>query len=487
MCTYNILDYGAVADGVTLNTTNINQAIHAAADAGGGTVIVPPGRFLTGTVYLKSHVTLHLSGGAVLVGSTDIADYPENQPPWPTNRLEYGRYSLIFADGQQNIALTGTGTIYGQGDHPNFTKKALEARGWSPRDAYLKRPYGLCFVRCQGVRVRDVTFENIAFWVQDYLECDDVVVDGVTVESVKFDYNNDGIDLDGSRNVRVSNCYFHCGDDAICLKASYRDCENVVITNCVASSLANGIKFGTATNAGFKNIVVSNCAIFDNGSSALALEIVDGGTLDGVTISNLIMREVATPIFIRLGNLARRWVETLPDPMPVGVLRNVTIDGITATMKQNRYDDTRPFCCSITGLPGHPVENIVIRNVRIENMMPHGPETAQLTYQDVPECERDYPEYNMFGPLPAYGFFCRHAHDLTFRNIDVRYATTDYRSAFVCDDVTELAMTDITIQALPDAAPPIVLHASPDPVMNNLRVRGSTPVVVKTVDDEMGC
>ncbi|MEO6996102.1 MAG: glycosyl hydrolase family 28 protein, partial [Lacunisphaera sp.] len=275
---------GVVADGKTLNTARINTLIAELSGAGGGTLTFTRGTYLTGTVVLLSNVTLQLDAGATILGSTDIADYPENAPPHPTSRLEYGRYALISAIGQHDVAIRGQGRIYGQGDNPNFTKKDLLARGWSANDAYLKRPFGLSFIGCQRVTVEDIKLENIAFWCEGYLDCDDVTVRGVTVDSKKHDYNNDGIDLDGCRNVRVSDCYFFVGDDAICLKASYRDCENITVTNCTASSLANGVKLGTASNFGFKNIAVSNIVLDGINAAGIALEIVDGGTLDGVTL-----------------------------------------------------------------------------------------------------------------------------------------------------------------------------------------------------------
>ncbi|MEO6993840.1 MAG: glycosyl hydrolase family 28 protein, partial [Lacunisphaera sp.] len=275
---------GVVADGKTSNTGRINSLIAELSGAGGGTLTFTRGTYLTGTVVLLSNVTLQLDAGATILGSTAIADYPENAPPHPTSRLEYGRYALISAIGQHDVAIRGQGRIYGQGDNPNFTKKDLLARGWSANDAYLKRPFGLSFIGCQRVKVEDIKLENIAFWCEGYLDCDDVAVRGVTVDSKKHDYNNDGIDLDGCRNVRVSDCYFFVGDDAICLKASYRDCENITVTNCTASSLANGVKFGTASNFGFKNIAVSNIVLDGINAAGIALEIVDGGTLDGVTL-----------------------------------------------------------------------------------------------------------------------------------------------------------------------------------------------------------
>ncbi len=451
--THDVLDYGAVPDGRTLNTVALNRLVADVSTGGGGTVHFPAGTYLTGTIHLKSGVTLELDNGATILGSTELADYPENTPPLPAARLEWGRYALISAIGQHDIAIVGQGRINGQGGNPNFTKKDLIARGWSKRDAYIKRPYGLSFVGCRRVTVEGIKLEDLAFWCEDYLDCEDVVVRGVTVDSMKHDYNNDGIDIDGSRHVRVSDCHFNAGDDSICFKASYRDCEDITITNCTGSSLANGLKFGTASQGGFKNISVSNLTFDRIGAAGIALEVVDGGTMDGIAISNVVMRDVGTAIFIRLGNRGSRWTDGAEKP-GVGALRNVTIDNVVATVHGR---DTRPLASSISGLPGHPVENISISNVRIITRRSHPRAEAVIPLSSIPEAEKEYPENGMFGALPAYGFFVRHVSGLTLANVDLRFAETDYRSAFVAQDVEDLVLTGFAARTLAESEPVIRL------------------------------
>jgi polygalacturonase len=297
--------------------------------------------------------------------------------------------------------------------------------------------------------VEGIKLENIAFWCEGYLDCDDVSVRGVTVDSKKHDYNNDGIDLDGCRNVRVSDCNFFVGDDAICLKASYRDCENITVTNCTASSLANGVKFGTASNFGFKNIAISNIVLDGINASGIALEIVDGGTMDGVTLSNFAMRNVGSAIFIRLGNVARQWTSDQPEP-GIGVLRNVSISHLVAELSSN---DPRPLCGSITGLPGHPVENISISDVQITSGTSHGREDSRIDYHAVPEIPSSYPEYSMFGPLPAYGLYVRHVRGLTLTNVKFSFLGEDHRSVIFCDDVERLRISGLQARSLPAGNP----------------------------------
>jgi Glycosyl hydrolases family 28 len=490
--------YGFVGDGVTMNTRAFNSVIDSISKRGGGALSIPPGRYLTGTIYLKSGVTLNLESGAEILGSTNLADYPKNPPPAPTTTLEFGQYSLIYAAGQHDIAITGEGKIYGQGSDSNFTKTFLIAHGWSATDAYLKRPYGLCFVGCRHVQVRNVTLENMAFWTEDYLDCDDVLVDGISVNNLKEDYNNDGIDLDGSRDVRISNCNFVAGDDAICLKSSYSMCENVAISNCVARSLCNGIKFGTASRVGFKNISISNCVIYETGLAGLALEIVDGGIMDGVTISNLTMDDVGTPIFIRLGNRAKKFLEDQPD-IGIGTLKNIIISDITATV----FEKNGTFACPISGLPDHPIENVRISNVNIalkngysnehlDEFQHHNLNTTSqiigkdldnkiksLTAQQVPENPADYPEYSMFGPLPAYGFFCRHVKNIFFNNVDLSFEKPEYRTAFICYDVHELNIDGLHAQSSMESNPLLLFRDVTDAFLSRCTAPDETPVFLR--------
>lgn len=448
----NVREYGAKGDGKTIDTQIINKAIEEISRSGGGTVYIPPGIYLTGTINMKDHVTLYLEHGSVLFGSTDLADYPVHEPPHPTHTLEYGKHSLIYASGINDFAIVGEGKIYGSGESDKFNKRKLMKEGMDGNEAHFHRPFGMYFVGCKSIQIRGITIENAAFWTEDYLDCEDVVVDGIHVECMKNE-NNDGIDIDGCRNFRLSNSHFHCEDDGICLKASYKDCENITVTNCVVSSWCNGIKFGTSSNGGYKNIAVSNCAVYNNRLAGLVLEIVDGAVMDGVAISNIAMRDVGTAIFIRLGDRARQWTnEDSTIRLPIGQLKNISIDNIVATIL-DRQDNKTPFSCSIVGLPGHDTKNISLSNIKIVTQAAYTPEDAKTAIEDVPEKPHDYPEYSMFGALPAYGFFCRHVDGLTMTNVDLRIGKTDYRSALVFDDVKNLDIHNLKAQGMSDTNP----------------------------------
>jgi len=422
---FSVKDYGAVADGRAKDTQAIQKAIDAANKAGGGTVYFPPGKYLSGTLVLKSYVTLHLEEGSVLLGSTDIADFPEMPPKFRSYTDNYVNQSLIYAEDQHDIAITGRGTIDGQGSA-------------YPQRSYLGRPYVIRFVACQRIHVEGISMRNSPMWMQHYLACDYVTIRGIHVYNHST-YNNDMIDIDCCRNVHISDCYGNSDDDAITLKSTAdRATENVTITNCVLGSRCNAIKMGTESNGGFKNISITNCVINSKygkmgfyggliGSSGISLELVDGGTLENITVSNIAMRNVKVPIFLRLGNRARPFRKDMEKPA-MGTFRNVVISNIVAR-------GVGPVGCSITGLPGHPIKNVTLSNIRIT--FPGGG-TAEDAAREIPELADKYPEGTMFGTLPAYGFFCRHVDGLRFSNIDLEVEQPDYRPALVCDDVRNL-------------------------------------------------
>lgn len=411
---FNILDYGARGDSSALNTKPIQSAIDACAKAGGGTVCFPAGKYISGTLFFKSNITLYFEAGAVLIGSGNLNDYPVTVSGIRSYTDNYTDKSLIYGEGLEHIGITGDGI--------------LDGNGTSFKGAYKVRPYMIRIINCKDVLVRDVTMINSPMWVQHYLACEDVNIDGITVNSRRDFVNNDGIDIDGCSNVRISNCEFIAGDDAIVLKSTLnRVCKNIAVTNCNISSNCNAFKLGTESNGGFENIVLSNCTIYDTTLGGIALEMVDGGTLDRVSISNVVMNNVGAAIFIRLGNRARPFNEKMEKP-GTGKLSNIIIDNVQAINVGN-------VGCSITGLPGFPVENVTLTNIRLSFQ---GGGTPELGIREIPELPEKYPEFKMFGMLPAYGFYCRHAKNLTFEDVEMNYIAPEARSAIVCDDIAGL-------------------------------------------------
>jgi len=444
---FNITRYGAVADGKTLCTEAIQKAIDACADAGGGRVIVPSGTFLTSTIFIKSYVNLHLEDNAVLLGSPWFKDYP---PQKPTERRRYERYlltSLLFAQGVHDISVTGKGTLNGNSKGENdFMSDGRTAR---------HRPCLLWFDGCTNVLVKDVTFTSSGFWTETYTMCRNVHVNGITVTDSTF-RNNDGCNIIDCDNFLVENCNIDALDDAICLKGyTFRGCNNVVIRNNRVKSNCNGIKAGTDSSGGFKNVLIEDNEVYQTGISGIALELVDGGTMENVIVRNIKMDIVGTPIFIKLGDRNRPIYTNGADiKVPVGILRDVKISGIHATVdkirkpseKQTQFSNFTPYASSITGIPGHYVENIYIDDVDIEILGGFPVRTEKDAQRSIDENSKKYPENRMFGVLPAYGFYIRHVRNLNMNNIRVAIRQKDARPAFVLDDVHDSVFHDISTE-----------------------------------------
>jgi len=421
---HNISDFGAQPDGTTPCTTPIQQAIERCA-AEGGCVYFPSGTFLSGPVRLRSGVTILLDEGATWLGSRNRDDYTLSE----TSNSGGGRSkarALIEGYDLEHVTLRGGGTIDGNGD------------AFKQKDGY--RPKVFYFEKCRDVRIEGVRLRNAGSWMQHYRFCEDLTISGIDVFN-HASFNNDGLNVDSCRRVRIAGCRIDSDDDGIVLKSlSQQPCEDVDVRDCDVSSHCNAIKCGTESGGGFKRITVESCrvssppetkAIYgrDRGLAGIALEIVDGGCLEDVTVSDVSIRGVTVPIFLRLGNRARPYDNEQPTP-GVGTFRRVKLSRIKA-------EGVSDVGCSITGLPGHPIEDVRLDDIQLEF---EGGGTADLGHRDVPERPEAYPESTMFGTLPAYGFYCRHARDLAFHNIVLRTSKPDGRYAMVCDDVGNLVI-----------------------------------------------
>ncbi|MCK5464867.1 MAG: glycoside hydrolase [Bacteroidales bacterium] len=425
---YDPVDYGGVPDGQTLCTASIQKAIDECWANGGGVVRLSGGKFLSGTIFMKSNVTLEIAEGSILLGSTNLGDYPVTVGAYRSYTEKYTDKSLIYGENLENISITGKGTFDGQGMHFG--------------GPYKVRPFGIRLIKCTKVTVEDLTLRNSAMWMQHYLACENLTLTGIKVYN-HANQNNDMIDIDGCRNVIISDCYGDTDDDALTFKStSEHACENVTVTNCILSSHCNAIKCGTESTGGFKNFTISNCVIKPSadeepifgkrsGISGISLEIVDGGVMDGITISNISMDGPEVPIFIRLGNRARKHFPEAETP-PVGELSNVLISQVMAR-------NTGKTGCAITGIPGYPVRNIKLSNMILEFA---GGVKDPVDPADVPELEDLYPESTMFGELPAYGFFIRHAEDISLSDITTSTIDPDMRKPVLTQDVRGITLTN---------------------------------------------
>ncbi|MBV9924227.1 MAG: glycoside hydrolase family 28 protein [Acidobacteria bacterium] len=484
---YNVRAFGAKGDGRALDSPAINRAVDAAHAAGGGTVRLPAGTYRSFSIQLKSNVSLHLDAGSVILAADPRDGDGKYDPPEPNRWDKYQDFghshwhnSLIWGEGVENVSITGAGLIWGKGlvrsgnqSRTDAQNKALgnqnpEATPFgypNARDA-VEPGWGnkaIALKLSRNVVLRDFTILH-----GGHFAILATGVDNLTVDNLKIDTNRDGIDLDACRQVRVSNCTVNSPfDDGICPKSSYalgfaRATENVTITNCQVSGYDEGtlldgtyrrayrregggefgptgrIKFGTESNGGFKNITISNC-VFDY-CRGLALETVDGGLLEDVSISNVTMRDVSnSPIFLRLGARLRGPKESTK----VGELRRVNISDFVVYNADPRYASI------ISGVPGHDIEDVRLRNIRIYYRGGGTPAQAAL---DPPEKEEAYPEPSMFGEMPAYGFFVRHVRGLEMSDVWVTFLAEDARPAFVLDGVRGVEFRNLKARLAPNAS-----------------------------------
>ena len=428
---YNIFDYGAVSDTTQLSTMMVQRAIDECAQAGGGRVVVPAGSYKIGTIQLRSHVHLHLEHGATLYGSTSLADYRPMRSAYLSLRTQTETVQLIYADDVEDVVIDGYGTIDGRG-------RAFPKLSWN--DEGITRPHLLRFIQSRDIVVKDVTLRNSGCWMQHYLACDRLLIEGVRIFN-RNNYNNDALDIDGCHDVVVRGLIADSDDDAITLKStSPRLCENIRIADCVVSSHCNAVKLGTETNGGFRNINISGIVVKPSedqrekffgqwiGSSAISLEIVDGGVLENVNISDFTVEGTESPIFVRLGNRARGYREGQVIDY-VGSIDGVHIDHV-------QIRNAGPMGCSITGLPGHPVKNVSVSRVTLHHQGGVGDaDMAEIARSVADEKEKEYPEATMWGRLPAKGFYVRHAQNIHISDLVVLTDRNDVRPDVVKVDV----------------------------------------------------
>jgi polygalacturonase len=458
---FNVRDFGSVADGRTLNTAAIQRTIDESAAAGGGEVLVPAGVFVTGSLRLKSNITLRLMPGAVLQGSSDPMDYPDHDI---SAYQKFGTIthdgvfvkamkSLIIADGAENVSIVGEGTIKGAGDAEAF-QLGLNKDG---------KPKNLFFIGCKNIRLSGIRVQNSAQVTISISGCDRVFVDGIHIRSL-VNWNCDGMDVD-ARDVTIANCLIESEDDALCFKSEYlgRFCENITVSNCVVASICNGIKLGTGSRTGFRNVTVNNCiirktdvnAFFHPGyekmtpgivldetttsvNSGIVILGVDGGLVENIRFSNIIMTDVLSPIFIRVG---RRFLN--PEGRP-SVMRNVSIEHVTAHCRS-------VIPSIIAGLNDSPVRDIRLADFRVT--VPIGVTAARLKeFPESPEeDEKGYPENRLsFGfRLPASAFYIRHAEQVSLRNITLTCVPEEARPAIQTDDVRGLQIGNFRLNDHP--------------------------------------
>jgi polygalacturonase len=498
---FDVRQYGATGDGKTLDTDAVNHAIDAATAAGGGHVLFPPGTYLCFSIHLKSHIHLHLDAGATIVaadsplpgqqtgyngGAYDAAEPKSTWDPYQDYGHNHWHNSLIWGEEIHDFSITGTGLVYGKGlsdgaENPTPSNThvfiAPQQSGVGNKAIALKN--------CYNVLLRDFSILKGGHFGLLL-----TAVDNLTIDNLIIDTDRDGMDIDCCQNVRVSNCTVNSPwDDGICPKSSYalgyaRPTRNLTITNCFVTGCyqlgtvldgtwkkfplgtrqyRNGrIKCGTESNGGFINITISNC-VFE-GCLGYALETVDGALLEDITITNTTMRDLASgPLFLRLGARLRG----PNDSTKVGALKRVLISNLTC------YNAPKDISSILSGIPGYAIEDIKLSDIYVETAGGATPDAAQI---QVPEHEDGYPDPDMFGPMPASGFFLRHVRNLEMSHVEIANATPDARPAFYLHDVERADFFSITAPRTADGA--FALHN-----VKNLRIGWSRAAADATLEE----
>lgn len=462
---YNASMFGIKSNGTILNTNSIQKGIDFISANGGGRLMFYVGRYLTGTIYLKSNVTIQLEEGAILVGSLNPLDYEQN----------FNWTALIFALDQKNIGITGKGVIDGRGFQVASNLIDLIHKGVISdplrydRPVETIRPQNIYFRGCRNIRIQGIILKDPGSWNQQYDQCRNLIIDGISVDSKSY-WNNDGVDIVDCDSVSVTNSYFDAADDGICLKSHSPDfiCQNVYIHNNKVRTSANGIKFGTASYGGFRNIKIINNLVFDTYRSAITFAAVDGGIVENVIVDSLRSINTGNVIFLRIGE--RREGKK-------GKMNNISISNVYAEVPATKPDAGYNYegpvedlprnisPASIAGMPDALIENVTLKNIEIHYPGGGNPSYAKVGLDEldkVPELPANYPEFSMFRELPAWGFYIRHAKGITFENVTLNCLKKDYRTALVCDDVKDAKFISLKVNEPGGKKDPVYLFRSSD-------------------------
>ncbi|MBE6389585.1 MAG: hypothetical protein E7043_05370 [Lentisphaerae bacterium] len=418
---------------VTGSMFDIQKEIDLCAASGGGEVVLPPGNYLTGTIFLRSNIHLVIPEGSIITGSADLADYPAAADKFSDGIAQERGRALIMADHIENASVTGGGEINGQGG-----KFPLEG------PEFPLRPMLMRFVNCRNITLKDIKLRAPAAWTCHLRSCENVIIDHLDIFS-HANSNNDGIDIDSCKKVEVRDCQIDSGDDAVCLKSTAAGaCENISISGCELRSMAAAFKVGTETYGDIRQVKFCNCRIMRGNMGAIKLFSADGARLEDITISDVTVTQAANPFFIRLGSRGRCYDDS--PQKGAGCIRNISVSGLRAdiilhpeAIRSVNYLDGVPEyahnCLAIMGLPDNPVENVSFRNISLN--LP-GSMTGEPQDAGIPEFADGYPEIGYYGVLPAYGIFMRHVRKVDFSGCDISLTAPDCRQKIVLDDAREI-------------------------------------------------
>lgn len=436
------------SDGTTMNTRSIQFAIDYISKNGGGRLVFYVGRYLTGSIHLKSNVTIHLEEGAVLLGSTNPFDY---------DRI--GNTALIHARDLENVGITGKGMIDGQGRALANNSIAYANDGLIEdilkydRTRESIRPMVIYWVGCTNVTIKDIILQNSACWLQTYERCKNMVIDHITVKNVAF-WNSDGIDIVDCDNVVITNNNIDAADDGICLKSHNEKfyCNNILIENNIVRTSANGIKLGTAGKGGFKNIKILNNTVYNTYRSAIALQSVDGGFLEDILVDGLKSINTGNVIYLRLGERVVGKKSTMKRISIKNVVADVPFEKADAGYDYEGPIEDMPRNISpiiIAGLPGQYIEDVSFTNFEVSYPGAGSKFVAYVALDQldsIPEQPTNYPEFSQFKEIPAWAVYVRHAKGINFSNLNFKAEKKDYRLPIVMDDVHGAQLKKVTFE-----------------------------------------
>ncbi len=388
-------------------TKTLQNSINACNIEGGGTITLLKGKYLVGTIYLKSNVRIHLERGSVILGSTDIKDYPNDTHKQMYRDETHMDLALFYAKDCENIIIDGYGEINGQ-------SMLMEPR----KGEMFKRPMMFRYHLCKNIRIEGIKLTAPASWTHAFIGCEDIWVNSISIFS-RAQGNGDGLDFDGCSNVFVSNCKFNCSDDCICLQNSFDDrvCENVLVTNCMMESKWAGMRIGLLSCAPIKNLTVTNCIFKNIDCSGLKIQSSEGSVVENMTFSNLVMENVVRPILIT-ANRRRERTETSEEINTPSIVRNLSFSNIVSVNTDKSFlsgKETQPKCIVIDADPEDIIDKINLNQISMTVV-------AEDTYisRDIPTFEGVRAEGFIYkGLLPAYGLFSRNTKNLNISNFSV--------------------------------------------------------------------
>jgi hypothetical protein len=475
---YNVRDFGAKGDGKTLDTTAIQAAINACTGDKGGTVLIPAGDFLSGTLEIKSNVTLHLSAGGKLLGSPRREDYTAGNGVPPGN----GNIVFIYAVQAQNITIEGRGTIDGNGAAFYNGKGDNTGPGKNGVGGNFDRPHLFIFYQCTNLLMRHAFFTASAYHCCRILKCKQVHIDGIRIYN-RVNRNNDGFHFNDGEYVHITNCDVICQDDACALFGSNKF---VTVTNCSFSTRWSVFRFGGGAS---QNIAVSNCLIYETYGCPVKIS-AGRASIENFTFSNIVMKNVTGPIGI--GFSGRN--NNNQNPSPEGekpFIRNIAFNGIRATVipQPLRHPDipfeVKPFdgevnsCITLNGMGEYYLENISFNDVQVTYA--GGGTAEQAAKREIPELAAEY--FGVWGTAPfgppAYGMYARNVKGLTIQNVRFSFQERDLRPAVVLDNVQDAAITGLSAQADPETESMIRMTGSKDVLITASRVLTPTKAFLR--------